>query len=179
MAVVLLYRRARYGYPFRRIPLTRGKYSIVDPKHFERLNKHKWYASEGSSGTFYAARCAWDPVNKKKRTIKMHREILNPPHPLVVDHINHNGLDNRQANLRPATKSQNTINKPYKKKKGAHSKYHGVTWQKSIKKWQAQIRAKGLHRVIGYFDDEIAAAKAYDQAARKYHREFAVLNFKA
>jgi len=39
------------------------------------------------------------------------------------------------------------------------------------------LRAKGLHRVIGYFDDEIAAAKAYDEAARKYHKEFAVLNF--
>lgn len=107
----------------------------------------------------------------------MHREIIIPPYPLVVDHINHNGLDNRKANLRPATKSQNTINKPYKKKKGAHSKYRGVTWQKSINKWQAQIRAKGNPRVIGYFEDEIEAAKAYDAAAKKHHGEFAVLNF--
>jgi hypothetical protein len=178
VAVVLIYRRIRYGYPFRRIPLTRGKYAIVDQDDFERLNKYKWQAGRSSrSGTFYAARSTWDKVNKKKRTIKMHREILNPPHPLVVDHINHSGLDNRKANLRPATKSQNTINKPIKKRKGAHSKYLGVTWQKSINKWQAQIRAEGKHKVIGYFDDEITAAKAYDKAARKFHREFAVLNF--
>jgi len=174
--IVLAYRRFRYGYPFRRIPLTQGKYAIVDPEDYERLSKHKWYVSKGSS-TFYAARCIWDPVNKKKRTIKMHREILNPPHPLVVDHINRNGLDNRKANLRPATKSQNTINKPCIKQKGAHSKYHGVTWQKSNKKWQAQIRAEGNPRVIGYFDGEIEAAKAYDRAAKLYHKEFAVLNF--
>jgi len=176
VALILFYRRIHYGYPFRRIPLTQGKYAIVDPEDYERLNKYKWYAMKGSS-TFYAARCVWDPVNKKKRTIKMHRQIINPPHPLVVDHINHNGLDNRRANLRPATKSQNCINKPYIKQKGAHSKYHGVTWQKSIKKWQAQIRINGIQTIIGYFNDEIEAAKAYDEAAKKYHKEFAVLNF--
>jgi len=150
----------------------------VDPENYERLSKYKWQASKSSSsGTFYAARSVWDKVNKKKHTIKMHREIITPPYPLVVDHINHNGLDNRQANLRPATKSQNTINKPYKKKKGAHSKYRGVTWQKSINKWQAQIRIKGIQTKIGYYNDETTAAKAYDTKAIKYHGEFAVLNF--
>ena len=174
---MLLYHRIRYGYPFRRIPLTQGKYAIVDSEDYERLNKYKWYASKGGS-TFYAARCVWDPVNKRKRTIKMHREILNPPHPLVVDHINHNGLDNLKANLRPVTKSQNTINKACIKQKGAHSKYHGVTWQKSINKWQAQIRINGIQTIIGYYNDETAAAKAYDTAAKKFHGDFAVLNSK-
>jgi hypothetical protein len=116
---VLLYRRIHYDYPFRRIPLTRGKFAIVDQKHYDRLSQYKWQAGKSSSsGTFYAARSVWDKVNKKKRTIKMHREIICSPYPLVVDHINHNGLDNRKANLRPATKSQNCINKPNIKRKG-------------------------------------------------------------
>jgi len=174
VALVLFYRRIHYGYPFRRIPLTQGKYAIVDPEDYERLNKYKWHVQRGAN-TYYA--CRNSRIGKKRVSIKMHRQILNPPDHLLVDHINRNGLDNRKANLRPATRSQNSMNKPFIKTKPSSSKYRGVSWSKSQKKWNVQIGLNGQHKFIGYFHDQIKAAKAYDKAARKYHKEFAVLNF--
>ena len=173
IALTLLYRRARYGYAFRRIPLTQGKYAIVDPDDFERLNKHKWYAVKNTN-TFYALRNK--RVGKKYISLGMHRQILHPPENLMVDHINHNGLDNRKANLRLATCAQNTYNrKQFRKDKT--SKYTGVSWRKYKKKWAAIICYKRKNIIIGYFKDEKQAAKAYDKAAKKYHGEFASLNF--
>jgi hypothetical protein len=172
--IALLYRRLRYGYPFRRIPLTRGKYAIVDPEDFERLNKFKWHTNKGRY-TCYAVRTAFK--NGKRIHTKMHRVIMNAPEHLLVDHINHNGLDNRKANLRTATIAQNNVNRASYKRKNSPSKYKGVYWSKRDQKWQVQICYNYKIRTIGQFEDEIHAAKAYDQAARKYHKEFAALNF--
>jgi hypothetical protein len=174
IALMLFYRRCRYGYPFRRITLSQGKYAIVDPEDFERLNKHKWYAHK-IGNTFYAVRTAGPRRNR--RNIWMHREIIRLPRHLVVDHINHDGMDNRKANLRPATRAQNNYNRLIIKRKGSSSKYKGIAWKKENKKWQAQIHFNGECIFLGYFKDEIKAAKAYDEAAKKYYGQFAYLNF--
>ena len=110
--------------------------------------------------------------------MKMHREVIHPPGYLFVDHINHNGLDNRKANLRPATRSQNSFNRLIIIRKDLSSKYKGVTWGKYKKMWQARIGIYGKRKHIGFFKDEVQAAMAYDKAAKKYHGEFASLNFK-
>jgi hypothetical protein len=174
VACVLLYRLILYGYSFRRIPLTRGKYAIVDPEDFERLNKYRWYAKK-CKNTFYA--CRSQGTRRKKTEIKMHREVIQPPSGMVVDHINHNGLDNRKANLRLATHQQNIFNRTYKNKKGSSSKYKGVSWTPHVKMWRVRVWMNYKSKNIGYFKDEIEAAKAYDEAVKKYHGEFAVLNF--
>lgn len=168
---VLLYRRLHYGYPFCLIPLTKGKFAIVDPDDFFRLSGYKWQAK--GDKTFYATRAA-PREHGKLRHIPMHREILDVPAGMVVDHINHNGLDNRKANLRPATFAQNVWSSA--RRRGC-SGYKGVSFDKERRLWNVNIAYYGKVEFLGSFSDKIEAAKVYDEAARKHHGEFATLNF--
>jgi hypothetical protein len=109
------------------------------------------------------------------KAIYMHNQIMQPEPGKVVDHENHNGLDNSRSNLRLASRSQNCYNR--KKKTGVRSRYKGVSYVKGRKKWRVYISYNGQRIHLGYFDNEIDAAKAYDEAAKLYHGKFAVLNF--
>ena len=153
----------------RRIPITRGKFALVDADDYYRLVKFPWLANKSSS-TFYAARTR----NRKK--LMMHRVIMNPPGHLFVDHIDHNGLNNCRSNLRLCTPAQNRYNLI---SKTGNSKYKGVHWKSSRKKWSTAIQLNRKIYHIGCFDNEIAAAKAYDKRAEQLHGEFACLNFPA
>ena len=167
--IVLNYHRLRYGYLFRRIKLSQGKYAIVDPEDYEPLNKHKWHLMKFKN-TQYAVR-----IENGFAIIHMHRQIMNPPKKMIVHHMNHDGLDNRRTNLRIVTYKQNAVNnKPAGK---CTSKYKGVHWHKAKKKWQVALRHNRKKIYIGLFEDEHEAAKAYDTAAKKYHGEYAYLNF--
>jgi len=172
---VLLYRRLRYGYAFRLIRMAQPRYAKVDPADYKRLRGYEWIAKKGRN-SFYALRRAAAGEGRKKAVVYMHQEIIEVPEGMVIDHINHDGMDNRRANLRAATYSQNMCN--VRKRSGTkHSKYRGIYWKKKNRKWGAMIGFEGKRIYLGYFRDEIEAAKAYDRAAMKYHGEFASLNF--
>jgi hypothetical protein len=171
--IVLLYRRLRYGYTFRRIKLTRGQYAIVDPEDFERLNQLEWHCTHRG----YAKRAVPDKSAKgRQRLVWMHRELCPVPEGMFVDHINRNRLDNRKANLRPATHRQNVWNRTLNRKLGG-TFYRGIRWDKSRKKWRVRLRVDGHLKSFGFYSDEVEAAKAYDRVARQHRGEFASLNF--
>jgi predicted CoA-substrate-specific enzyme activase len=171
---LLAFRLLRYGYTFRRIPLGEGIFALVSPLDFYRLNKFHWYA-EIKKEHIYAARNVITS-GKKKIIFAMHREIMNFPSGLLVDHKNGNTLDNRRANLRIATRLQNNCNRRKTKSKTS-SRFIGVCFHKSQKRWCANIRHNGKKLWLGSFVSEIDAARAYDAAALKYHGQFARLNF--
>jgi hypothetical protein len=152
----------------RLIPLTRGKFAIVDADDYQFLSKYTWFA-EGTSKHCYAVR------KKNGRSIKMHRQIMNAPDHLVVDHIDHNGLNNRKENLRICTFAENCRN--IRSTASKTSKYKGVHWNKRMKKWAAQITFENKTYHLGYFTNETAAARAYDEKAAELHGQFASLNF--
>jgi len=174
--LALCYRKLRYGYTFRKIALTQGKYAIVDVEDYEKLAKYKWYAAK-SDRRFYGQRKV---VLKNGKcgtyTIRMQRLILKPQQGKIIDHINHNGLDNRKANLRFVTPLQNSWNA--RKRLGNYtSKYKGVYFHKRDRRWHTKIRCKGREIFLGYFKDEKTAARAYDEKAKELFGLYAVLNF--
>lgn len=171
---VIIYRRLAYGCVFRKIFLGEGFYTIVDLSDYYLLNKFRWSAKRDRNWV-YAVRFVNDPGSRGK-TISLHRFLLNPSPHLLVDHRNGITLDNRRVTLRLATRLQNVQNKGKTRAKTS-SKFIGVFYVKRRNRWSVKIGHLGKRIWIGEFDSEIEAARAYDIAAKKYHGEFARLNF--
>lgn len=162
--------------PFRFIPLTQGKNAIVDVEDFERISQFNWCAGwDKVSKTFYAHSKNYG--KGKLKTIRMHRVILQCKHGEVCDHANHNGLDNRKANLRKCTNAENARNARPKKSSRTGFKGVRIAARCKFRKYTADITLERRRHYLGHFQSAEEAAHAYDEAAKKYHGEFAYLNF--
>ena len=136
--------------------------TIIDLDDIDKVKNIKWYMN--SEGYI---------VNS---TIgRMHRFIMNCPEDMVVDHINHNKLDNRKCNLRICTIAEN--NKNRKKQNGNYrSQYKGVGWHKNSGKWSTIIYINNKRKYIGLYDDELEASIEYDKASIMYHGAYCKTN---
>lgn len=157
----------------KKIPLTQGKFVTVDADDFDFLNQWKWYAWKDGERNCYARKHERLPDGKGIK-VYMHRLIMSAPKGKDVDHINHNGLDNRKCNLRVCDRFENNGNS--RKRKNTSSVYKGVYWSKHEQKWHASIRVNKRKVSLRYHSLEIDAALAYNKAAKELFGEFALLN---
>jgi hypothetical protein len=145
-----------------------GHEVLIDAADYPLLSQYKWCRT--SLRAPYARTEFWQ--GGKRYQLLMHSLLLNPPIGFEVDHINGNGMDNRRANIRIATHSENCANRCNNRKGG----YRGVYLTKSGT-FEVKLMKRPNLMYLGKYTDEIEAARVYDKAAREAFGEFARLNF--
>lgn len=144
------------------IPLSQGKFALVDKADFEWLKQWNWSAAR-TGLTFYATRSQLEG-----RKIAMHRFILDAPDGMEVDHIDSDGLDNRRDNLRLVTRTENLRSR--RRFKNNKTGFKGIVFNSRNGRWKATIN-------LGTYDSPEEAARAYDLAIRKLFGPLAKTNF--
>ena len=157
--------------------------AMVSDKDYAVLSKRRWFPFRitgvgGAGKTYYYGFKAGRHVGTSPNAVCswMHNEIKRPPAGMEVDHIDRNPLNNTRSNLRVVPHWVNCMNKS--KRKGCTSRYYGVCRTQGKTRWSAFFRRlDGTKGHAGYFDTQIAAAKAYDRVVRKLYGRYARTNF--
>ncbi len=149
----------------RKIALTQNKYALIDNEDYEFISLFKWHAS-CIGKTFYAQ------ARISGKIVYMHRLLLGltADDKKCVDHINHNGLDNRRTNIRVCTRQQNQQYRKIQSNCGSGLK--GAYRCTKSKTWMSRICVHGKDIYLGTFKTKYAAHNAYKKAAKEYFGEF-------
>jgi len=154
--------------------LPSGETVLVDDEDYEKVSRYHWYIRRRKYVS-YARRIV---IRKGvKYTEFMHRLIMDCPDGMYIDHINHNGLDNRKENLRICTNMENSHNQ-VKHKPTTLGMIKGVSISPCIKSkpYKAHISCNGKAKDIGYYATIEEAALAYDKKALELFGQYAQLN---
>lgn len=148
-----------------------GKVMLVDDEDYERFIQHKWYYHDGYAITVKHISGSHSKSNIVQKNIIAHRYVFNleKGDNVVIDHKNHNRLDNRKENLRLTDYKGNSWNCIRNKNECG---FIGVT-KESENCYKASMDGKS----IGYYKTAKIAALAYDKEVREKRGEFAILNY--
>lgn len=156
--------------PWASLFLPSGHVTLVDQSDADLVAGFRWHALKSRSTVY--AQTHGSPINGRQR-VYLNRLLTGASAGQIVDHINRNGLDNRRANLRLVTASQNNLNAP-----GTGDGYRGVSYHPNNRTnpWRARLH----NRHLGYFAIEWEAAEAFNAAAiEEYGIEYVLLNERA
>ena len=134
-----------------------------DIEDYEKVKAYTWYQVAGYATAFGG-----------RKTMPLHRLLMNNPKGLQVDHINLDRSNNRRSNLRLATTKENQRNRGISKNNTSGAK--GVWLRYKYNDYRASIKVDGRSIHLGYYPTFIEALEAYDRAAIHYFGEFAWLN---
>ncbi len=152
------------------VVLTRWHVAFFSPDDLEKVSGGVWYSDHRRDAT-YAARLT---QTKNFRTkIYLHRLITGATKGVTTDHIDGDGLNNRRENLRVCSNIENCRSRH---KARGRSKFKGVLWNRQNQKWKANITIDSRLKHLGFFDDDVLAARAYDRAVQVYFGEFCMTN---
>lgn len=155
----------------REITLTKGRVALVDDEDFARFGHLKWTTGSFGGRIGYAYRTEFR--GGKWGTVLLHREILGATPGQMVDHRNRDTFDNRRANLRFASRSENARN-CYRR--SSNSGFIGVSSQ-TPGTWRGRVSVVDKSYYTPTFKCPLQAALARDILASRLHGEYAVLNF--
>lgn len=146
---------------------------IIDKGDYEKISKHKWHLDiDKRYNTFRVKSSVYQGYKKSPKNIKLHRYLMDAKKGEVVDHINHNTLDNRKSNLRITNNYGNGQNRNVQKNNLIG--YKGV--KKANNKYMARIFHNNIYIYLGVFNTPEDAAKEYNKKAKEIFGEFAYLN---
>lgn len=148
-----------------------GTAVLLDDEDYEAFRIYQWQTLPNG----YISRAT--VRDRRRKSVYLHKEIVKKAYGYEgeVDHKNGIHRDNQKSNLRPATSSQNKMNQ--RLRLDNLTGYKGVHYAARENKYRAQICFRGTRIHLGNFTNLTLAAQAYDEAAKKYHGEFAFLNF--
>lgn len=156
------------------------KIVLFDDEDYELVSQINWKIVKSkeidTSDVFYARGIVPKKIFDKygQNSVRMHRIIMSAKKEEQIDHINHNGLDNRKANLRIATNSQQTANTRLQAR--STTGFKGVTFKSKKKLYISRIRIDGKLIGGGLFKNKYQAALKYNEMAIKYFGEYACIN---
>lgn len=136
--------------------------TLIDLEDIPKVKSIGWHLTQSKRNTRYCI---------SNKGVLLHRLLMDDPEGMVIDHINHNGLDNRKCNLRICTNQENICNCEIPKNNKSGCK--GVYWAKDKQKWTVQVTINNKTKYIGRYENLEDAIKARQEASKKYYGDFA------